>query len=105
MTSGGLWFLPKGTTHRETGIGERPRRHAILFDLKNTVPAFVASSTTHAIGPALGDALPTVSTSAIAPDGKRFLFLRQRATGGGMVRPTVILVRNWFADLAAQLKR
>lgn len=45
------------------------------------------------------------SSFAVSPDGKSFLFSRQRATGVGTARPTVILVRNWFADLAARLKR
>ena len=42
---------------------------------------------------------------AVAPDGKSFLFARQRSSGVGSGRPTVILVRNWFTDLAARLKR
>ena len=42
---------------------------------------------------------------AVAPDGKSFLFARQRSSGVGSARPTVILVRNWFTDLAARLKR
>ena len=45
------------------------------------------------------------SSFAVSPDGKSFLFSRQRATGVGTARPTIILVRNWFADLAARLKR
>jgi len=64
-TSGGSWFLPKGTTHVETGIGDSPRRHAIIFDLKDTKPAFVANSTSHAAGPELGEVLPIVSNPRV----------------------------------------
>lgn len=64
-TSGVSWFLPKGTTHIEAGIGDSPRRHAIIFDLKETKPAFVANSTSHAAGPELGEALPIVSNPRV----------------------------------------
>jgi hypothetical protein len=64
-TAGLSWFLPKGTTHVETGIGDSPRRHAIIFDLKDAEPAFVANRTPHAVGPELGEAQPNVSNPRV----------------------------------------
>lgn len=65
LTGAGAWFLPKGTTHVETGIGDRPRRHAIIFDLKDATPAFVANRTSLAGGPELGEGLPIVSSPRV----------------------------------------
>jgi hypothetical protein len=64
-TSGVSWFLPKGTTHVETGIGDRPRRHAVIFDMTDAEPAFVANSTSLAVGPEVGVALPIVSNPRV----------------------------------------
>lgn len=65
LTGGSAWFLPKGTTHIETGIGDRPQRHAIIFDVKDVAPAFVANRTAHAAGPDIGEALPIVSNARV----------------------------------------
>ncbi len=64
-TSGVSWFLPKGTTHVETGIGDNPRRRAIIFDLKDAAPAFIANGTSLAVGPELGGALPIVANPRV----------------------------------------
>ena len=66
LAAGGSWFLPKGTTHVETGLGDKPRRHAIIFDLKDTEPAFVANRTSHPAGPELREATPIVSNPRVS---------------------------------------
>jgi hypothetical protein len=63
--AGVSWFLPKGTTHIETGLGDSPRRHAIIFDLKDAAPAFVAKRTGHAVGPEVGSAAPFVANPRV----------------------------------------
>ncbi|MBA2291753.1 MAG: serine/threonine-protein kinase [Gemmatimonadales bacterium] len=42
---------------------------------------------------------------AVTPDGASFIFSRQRSSGAGAAKPTVIMVQNWFTHLNAQLKR
>jgi Tol biopolymer transport system component len=41
----------------------------------------------------------------VFPDGRGFVFLRQRGLGQNAVPPQVVYVQNWFADLRNQLSR
>ena len=42
---------------------------------------------------------------AVAADGKGFVMLRQVSTGAQATKPTIVLVRNWIAELEGRLKR
>ena len=42
---------------------------------------------------------------AVTADGKGFVMLRQVSTGAQATKPTIVLVRNWIAELEGRLKR
>lgn len=83
LDEGLLWFLERGTTHAETGLTRDPERHAIIIDLRDTVPTSVENSSGLSTGPTDGLRPPDLDNERVSmwvmtwasdrPEPSRFL--------------------------------
>jgi hypothetical protein len=44
-------------------------------------------------------ATASARTYDLSPDGRRFLMIKQKGTGGGTRAPEIVVVLNWFEEL------
>jgi hypothetical protein len=71
-------------------------RTAQAFEVTELRPLFAAGAFT-------ADAFH--QSFEVLPDGRGFVFLRERRSGQGSSAPAIVYVENWFADLRGRLGR
>ncbi|MGH7591729.1 MAG: TolB family protein, partial [Gemmatimonadales bacterium] len=86
-----LYFLDNASRLQAAHI-----RTAPTFEVTDVTPLFDASAY-------INDGFH--QSYDVEPDGRSFLFLRQRPGAQGMQGPRAVLVQHWFSDLKARQQR